>query len=57
VNAPACTPLFGHHSTDRVTYWHGTATPAILCGRHAAYLTPADIVAMRDAGTITNTKD
>lgn len=48
----ACEPLFGTCSADRVTVFYGTESPATLCGRHEAYLTPADYTAMRSAGTI-----
>ena len=50
--ALACSALWGSHSDDRTNVWHGAGSPAYLCGRHAAHLTPADYVTMRRAGTI-----
>ncbi len=50
--ALTCSALFGSHSDDRVNVWHGAKKPAYMCGRHAAYVTPADWGIMRAAGVI-----
>lgn len=37
-----CSGLWGNHSDDRVTVWHGTTTPAHMCGRHGHNMTADD---------------
>lgn len=34
----------GNHSDDLVAVWHGTPVPLVVCGYHAAYWTPGEIV-------------
>lgn len=48
----ACAPLFGSHSDDRTQIHYGAESPALMCGRHASYLSPSVWEKMRDAGTV-----
>jgi len=53
MSAPlACSALSDNHSTDRTLVHYGAPAPALLCGFHATYLTPADYDAMRASGAL-----
>ena len=53
MSAPlACSALSGTHSVDRALVYYGAPVPALLCGFHAAYLTPTDYDTMRAGRTL-----
>ena len=49
--APACAPLFGSCSEDRIELYSGDLEQVTLCGRHAATIDATDYATMREAGT------
>lgn len=48
--ATACSILAGSCSDDRVTTFYGASRPVVLCGRHAAGMSPANWSTLHKAG-------
>lgn len=48
----ACSILAGSCPDDRVTTFYGASSPVVLCGRHAAGMSPADWSTLHKAGRV-----
>ncbi len=52
IRATACSILASSCSDDRVTTFYGASRPVVLCGRHAAGMSPADWSTLHKAGRV-----